>query len=43
VFADELLLVSVPGRLDEAAEIYRRHDAGRVWLERVDADRRRLG
>ena len=36
-------LLAAPERLDEAAELYRRHDAGRVWLERVDADRRRLG
>jgi len=27
-------------RLHEAAELYRRHRAGRIWVERVDADRR---
>jgi DNA-binding SARP family transcriptional activator/tetratricopeptide (TPR) repeat protein len=36
-------LLSVCERLDEATELYRRHEAGRVWLERVEADRRRLG
>ena len=29
-------------KLDRALEIYRRHDAGPVWLERVEADRRDL-
>ena len=36
-------LLAVPERLDEAAESYRRHGAGAFWLERVAADRRRLG
>ena len=35
-------LLGVPERLDEAAELYRRYDAGRLWLERVEADRRAL-
>ena len=35
-------LLSVPERLDESAELYRRHHAGRAWLERVEADRRRI-
>ena len=35
-------LLGVPERLDEAAELYRRHHAGRSWLERVEADRRLL-
>jgi DNA-binding SARP family transcriptional activator/tetratricopeptide (TPR) repeat protein len=36
-------LLEAPGRLDEAAELFRRHGAGRFWLDRVAADRRRLG
>jgi tetratricopeptide (TPR) repeat protein len=35
-------LLGAPERLDEAAELYRRHHAGSVWLERVEADRRRV-
>jgi DNA-binding SARP family transcriptional activator/tetratricopeptide (TPR) repeat protein len=35
-------LLGAPERLDEAAELYRRHHAGRVWLDRVAADRRQL-
>jgi len=35
-------LLEAPERLDEAAELYRRHHAGSVWLERVEADRRRV-
>jgi hypothetical protein len=35
-------LLAVPERLDESAELYRRHHAGRPWLERVEADRRRI-
>ena len=35
-------LLEAPERLDEAAELYRRHDAGRFWLDRVEADRRRI-
>ena len=35
-------LLGVPERLDEAADIYRRHHAGRLWLERVASDRRQL-
>ncbi len=34
-------LLEAPERLDAAADLYRRHQAGRAWLERVDADRRR--
>jgi tetratricopeptide (TPR) repeat protein len=36
-------LLEAPGRLDEAAELFRRHGAGRFWLDRVAAERRRLG
>jgi ATP/maltotriose-dependent transcriptional regulator MalT len=36
-------LLGAPERLDEAADIYRRGGAGRLWLERVAADRRRAG
>ena len=36
-------LLEAPGRLEEAAELFRRHGAGRFWLDRVAADRRRLG
>jgi hypothetical protein len=36
-------LLASPERLDEAADVYTRHGAGRLWLERVAADRRRLG
>jgi hypothetical protein len=36
-------LLAVPERLDEAAETYRRHGAAAFWLDRVAADRRRLG
>jgi tetratricopeptide (TPR) repeat protein len=32
-------LLAAPERLDEAAELYRRHGAGRLWLDRVAADR----
>ena len=35
-------LLAAPDPLDEAAEVYRRHHAGRVWLERVATDRRLL-
>jgi tetratricopeptide (TPR) repeat protein len=35
-------LLEIPERLDESAELYRRHHAGRLWLERVEADRRRI-
>ncbi|MET0684966.1 MAG: AAA family ATPase [Solirubrobacteraceae bacterium] len=35
-------LLDAPERLDEAAALYREHGAGALWLERVDADRRRL-
>jgi tetratricopeptide (TPR) repeat protein len=31
-------LLAEPERLDEAAELHRRHGAGRFWLERVAAD-----
>ena len=31
-----------PGRIDEAAELFG-HGAGGFWLDRVAADRRRLG
>ena len=33
-------LLAKAERLDEAAELYRRHRAGRLWLERVAADQR---
>jgi hypothetical protein len=29
-------------KLDQALTIYRRHNAGEPWLDRVEADRRRL-
>ena len=35
-------LLGVPERLDEAAELYQRHHAGRPWLKRVAWDRRQL-
>ena len=35
-------LLGAVERLDEAAQLYRRRDAGRVWLERIEADRRLL-
>ncbi|UGS36087.1 BTAD domain-containing putative transcriptional regulator [Capillimicrobium parvum] len=35
--------LAAPDRLDEAADLYRRHDVGRLWFERVSADRRQLG
>jgi DNA-binding SARP family transcriptional activator len=35
-------LLEAPERLDEAAGLYRRHLAGPLWLERVEADRRRI-
>jgi tetratricopeptide (TPR) repeat protein len=35
-------LLDAPDRLDEAAELFRRHGAGRFWLDRVAADRQRL-
>jgi tetratricopeptide (TPR) repeat protein len=34
--------LALPERLEEAAEAYRRHGAGRLWLDRVEADRRAL-
>ncbi len=34
--------LALPERLDEAAEAYRSSGAGRLWLDRVEADRRAL-
>jgi hypothetical protein len=31
-------LLAAPERLEEAAALYRRHEAGRLWLDRVAAD-----
>jgi hypothetical protein len=35
-------LLAAAERLDEAAALYRGHGAGRLWLARVEADRRAL-